>query len=204
MKRVLLTGFGPFLDFKINPSQLLVEDLSTSFKIPNLEVISQVLPVAYDQWERILFPFIQSFQPHLILSFGVQKKKEALFLEFAGRNLAHSERPDIYGKVKSNAVLEPHGPQFLSTPLPLSRIKKHLSLKGYPVEISYSAGSYLCNCQYYKTLYFLKSSNLPVPMGFIHIPPFLPHSQEQGEWNFEKVKEGAAALVRFLLFGSSS
>jgi pyroglutamyl-peptidase len=54
--------------------------------------------------------------------------------------------------------------------LPLRKILEILKKKGIPVEISNTAGLYICNNIMYHVLHHIEKNNLDIKAGFIHVP----------------------------------
>ena len=55
---VLITGFGPFDIYDINPSQLIVEELDGKF-IEEIKIIGIILPVDFEESVNVLVNFIE-------------------------------------------------------------------------------------------------------------------------------------------------
>jgi pyroglutamyl-peptidase len=54
--------------------------------------------------------------------------------------------------------------------LPVEAIASALQAKGTPAQVSNSAGDYLCNYLYYRSLAHLETLHNPPRAGFLHIP----------------------------------
>lgn len=60
--KVLLTGFGPFGESPINPSQKLVDSLP-DVMLNEIQMIKAVLPIEHDLGPKALLNHIQKAQP---------------------------------------------------------------------------------------------------------------------------------------------
>jgi pyroglutamyl-peptidase len=67
--RVLVTGFEPFGGAEANPSQKLVEALSSD-PPPGVELAAAVLPVAWQHATDELLRALETEQPELVVCFG--------------------------------------------------------------------------------------------------------------------------------------
>jgi pyroglutamyl-peptidase len=165
VKRILITGFGPFSDFKENPSEKLVIALLDWFqKNSNHKVEIRVLPVEYeavDQWisEKDFSKFDFIFQ------FGVASNRQKICLERVALNWTESKVADISGKIKSGQPIDSDQPEAFFSSLNLSRIASELGPQfENRIEVSFTAGAYLCNFVYFKSR--IKTENCL----FVHIP----------------------------------
>ena len=77
MHGVLLTGFVPFGDFSLNPSQQIAEALHGE-RIEGHRVESLVLPVEFGLDVESVLPAIEQIQPHLVLSLGLAARAPCL------------------------------------------------------------------------------------------------------------------------------
>lgn len=176
MKRILLTGFEPFSDIKTNPSETLVTDLGLALKRQSEhDVETLILPVDYKKTEHVL-KTIDVSKYDFIFQFGVAAKRSRISLERVALNWIESQIPDNSGnhinchQIDSNQVAA----KFNS--LDLVKIANVLNSE-FPetVEVSLSAGAYLCNFVYFKTL-AQKTDCL-----FVHIPCELNYQNQ--EWH---------------------
>ena len=54
--------------------------------------------------------------------------------------------------------------------LPVKAMVENMRAHGIPAHISYTAGTYVCNCIMYNALYLAAKKYLGVRAGFIHVP----------------------------------
>ena len=169
MMKILITGFEPFGESPINPSQMLVNALSER-SLPDITLSSAVLPVDQAKAPEIIQTLIRQCQPEAILAFGQAAGRTKISLERVAINLQDFRIPDNRGITLTDQPISPEGaPAFFAT-LPLRSLHSTLVNAGIPVEISLSAGTYLCNLVFYTIMHTLASSQLTVPAGFIHLP----------------------------------
>jgi pyroglutamyl-peptidase len=188
--RVLVTGFQPFLDEKVNPTQAIVEFVNScefhkvDSKLSRLDVRGLVLPVEFDQAFHRLEQERISFRPEVIVSFGLAGGRQTFDIEMLAvneRGGEQSDRGDNQGKVFSGPI-DPTSPRVLSTTLPVDVIRGFLSAANVPNRKSFSAGTYVCNDLFFKTQERLRFTR--VRSGFVHVPRIKsPGSVSDGlEW----------------------
>jgi pyroglutamyl-peptidase len=154
MTRVLVTGFEPFGENDVNPSQLVAEALD-----------GVVLPVSYERAAAELHRAIEERTPDFVVSFGLAADRTAVTVERFAHNLDEGATTDNDGTPGSGEPIDPAGPLALGSTLPVDAIVAALNAEGIPAEVSRDAGGYLCNHVFYR----LRSAG--VDGGFVHLPP---------------------------------
>lgn len=193
--KILVTGFEPWGDLKSNPSG----DLSASLegkRIEDAEVVSAVLPVIYGDDTAVALPLIEEYQPCAVISFGLGHSP-CLNVERVAVNLKGDDVPIVV-----------EGPDAYFATLPTRLIADAIVDGGVPSQLSYHAGTFLCNHTMYSVLHHLSETGRAIPAGFIHIPPTPQLVVDQGQtgpsMSLEKIREGAVLalknLVKFLSY----
>ena len=86
--KILLTGFEPFGDLEVNPSQVILEKISNRQTLNNIHEINTVtLPVNFDSAGSKIKKTIQEFKPDIILSLGLSETSDSITLERKAINL---------------------------------------------------------------------------------------------------------------------
>lgn len=165
---ILLTGFEPFARFPTNPSQTVVLTVPPPAGV-NLRRL--VLPVVAGESVVQLMQAVDETCPAAILSLGLAAGRRAIALERLAVNLDDFTVADNAGNLRRDTPVVPDGPPTLWTTLPIRPLEAALRAAELPVEISYSAGTYLCNHLFYAVLYHLRRRQLPCRFGFVHLPP---------------------------------
>ena len=167
MLRVLVTGFEPFNNAKLNPSESLVTKLHHD-DVPGAEIITKVLPVVYSKSAEQLLALIQEHQPDLVLCFGQAEGRKEISIERFAVNLDDAGIADNAGAKRVDQKIQQDGPAaFLST-LPVKELVLALKEKNIPAAQSLSAGSFVCNHIFYEMQHALAGTS--VKSGFIHVP----------------------------------
>jgi len=168
MKKLLLTGFEPFLGFEINPTETIVKNLNGS-TIGEYEVIGMILPVDFKKGPEKLLNLMSDLKPDAVISLGLAAGRTHITPERIAINCQDGE-PDNNGVQLTDHPIDPNGPDGYFSKLPIRKMVQTLNDAGLPAEISNTAGTYLCNNVMYSMLHFLKQNNVDIPAGFIHVP----------------------------------
>ncbi len=71
MKKLLLTGFEPFLSFTINPTEQIVKELDGE-KVGDFIISSKILPVDFEEAGERLLDLIEEINPMQSYHWGLQ------------------------------------------------------------------------------------------------------------------------------------
>jgi pyroglutamyl-peptidase len=164
-EKLLLSGFGPFLDVIENPSEILVKKLANSFGCSHL-----ILPVEFEQSYLILKSEIQRSEPKILIMFGLASTRSKIGFEKIGLNWVQSQHADVSNKNPIIGKIKPGQELALMTDWSIEPLlgKIDSALRTH-TEISFSAGSYVCNDLYFRAL---DDEGIDCKKLFIHIPPF--------------------------------
>lgn len=156
--KALITCFEDFSNIQENSSRLAVEALGLPY---------QILPVSFERCDQTLPKDLD-----LIIQVGVAASRENISIERYGHNLAHSPGQsdnDQVSPIQQRLIKE--GPAAIETNVSIDIID---SITGNWTW-SLSAGSYVCNALYFKTLYRMPQTK----SLFIHIPYHLSSPSPQ-------------------------
>lgn len=168
MKKLLLTGFEPFLEFPINPTTEIATDLHGK-TIGDYEIIGEVLSVDFLRSGLQLLELIEKHQPDAVVSLGLAGGRNCITPERIAINCNDGPVDNRGHKPNGEKIIE-DGPDAYFSKLPIYKIVEALEEAGYPAKISNTAGTYLCNNVMYHGLHYVHEHNLDIPSGFIHIP----------------------------------
>lgn len=168
--RILITGFEPFGESRVNPSERLVECL-TAREIPGIDLRGHILPVDTQRAPAELLAVLESIQPQAVICLGEAARRARVSIERVAVNLLDFAIPDNSGELRQDLPVVPGGPDAYFATLPVRRLHDALRAAGLPVELSLSAGAYLCNQVMYTLLHHLHTRGREaIPAGFIHLP----------------------------------
>lgn len=173
-RNVLLTGFEPFAEAAVNPSWQAVRALHGR-RIAGHRVVARELPVAFGESSKRLRAAIRDTRPAAVLCVGLAASRDAISLERVAINLDDARIPDNAGRQPIDAAIVEGGPAAYFTTLPIKAIHAAIGAAGLPVEVSQTAGTYVCNHVFYGLMHALRRRR-GVRAGFVHVPPAMDAS----------------------------
>lgn len=174
---VLLTGFEPFDGRPVNASWQAVQEVSRTWSGP-VPLVVERLPVSYHRAPEALEVRIERIRPSLVVVTGEASGRRAVGLERVAVNVADARIPDADGRLATEERLDPDGPAAYLSGLPLLACLAAVRRTGVPVEISPSAGGYVCNAVFYRLMALLADRGTPA--GLVHLPLTPAQAGEQG------------------------
>jgi pyroglutamyl-peptidase len=168
MKKILFTGFEPFDKDLTNPSWDAVSMLPD--QIGDIQIVKRRMPVEYDTVADLLSRAIEEEQPDAVLCVGQAGGRAKLTPEVVAINLKDASIPDNAGVSCAGEPICPDGPAAYFATVPVKAMAAAMSRAGVPSSVSYTAGTYVCNCLMYQLLHLLQQHSPQTPGGFIHIP----------------------------------
>ena len=167
--RLLLTGFEPFGGSAVNPSEQVVRALVAA-PPAGIELHTAILPVERRGGPQALLLALQETQPQAVLCLGEASNLAVISIERVALNLLDFRIPDNAGAQATDEPIVPGAPAAYFATLPVRRMLQAVEAAGVPVQLSLSAGAFLCNQVLYVLLHHLAEQNSQVPAGFIHLP----------------------------------
>lgn len=163
MKRVLLTGFEPFHNASLNPSDEVIRRIDH----PAL-VAKEVLPVTFGRSSSRLIEMINDFSPDVVISLGQAEGRSQITPERVAINLDDARISDNAGNSPKELPIIEGGPAAYFTTLPIGRFVARLIAADIPAAISLSAGTFVCNHIFYTMQHHCVGKK--IESGFIHLP----------------------------------
>lgn len=168
---ILLTGFEPFGDIEVNPSQVLVEQIGNTLPgFPDVQIQAEILPCRFREASERVISLLHKCNPDIMVSLGVAVRDTQLSLERIARNIDHTSLPDNAGVVLQGVPIVQDGPATYESTLPLSAMLHALREHHIPSAISEDAGTYVCNHIFYVARHQIALEKLKTRCGFIHVP----------------------------------
>lgn len=180
---LLLTYFGPFPGVPVNPTVALAEGAVRALNTarPDLRVVARELPVSYDGSSAALRAALQEVQPDALISLGVAVGRDVVSLEQVAINLDSAGIEDNDGDRRCDEPIVPDGREAYFSSLPVRASFERLRAAGEPVEISYTAGTYVCNHVFYEGQRISRELGLSIPAGFVHVPAICADGEEDAD-----------------------
>lgn len=168
--KILITGFKPFLGETFNPSEKLANDLEKEF----VEVDSLILPVEFESSYAFLSSEKNLLNYDYVLLLGQATGRSKVSFEKVALNWVQTDNADERGFRPITGKIKPREPQLaLMTEFNIDKLLSHLKEKKLPVEVNFSAGSFVCNDLYYRTLL----AHPHKKVCFVHVPMTLEQNK---------------------------
>ena len=177
-KNLLVTGFLPFQGEKINPSQRLAQELSRKFKILHL-ILPVSYKIAYVRLEEFILRELQSKKAvDFCLMLGQAGGRRKIGIERIALNLEDSSLKDEDADFANDREIVEGAPLALRSNLDLSSFCKGIDPS--VIDISNSAGTFVCNSIYYRCLFEKQISKKfsGTQFSFVHVPQFPEQNSE--------------------------
>lgn len=166
--KLLFTGFEPFGGEAVNASYEAVRRLPDM--IGDVQIIKAQLPTAFMQCVPALEELLKTKRPDAVVCVGQAAGRAEITPEKVAVNYADARIPDNAGIQPVDEALVPHGETAYFSTLPVRSIAKKISNAGIPAKVSYTAGTFVCNCVMYHALRIAKEQYPSMRAGFIHVP----------------------------------
>ncbi|MDO9506831.1 pyroglutamyl-peptidase I [Hydrogenophaga sp.] len=176
-KKILLTGFDAFGGASLNPSWLAVKELHGR-QILGHTVVAAQLPTVFDASLKELNALLKQHRPALVVCVGQAGGRKAISLERVAINVNDAPIADNAGGQPVDTPVKPGAPAAHFTSLPIKAMLTALQTEGIAVEVSQTAGTFVCNHVFYGLMHELATRRAlkHTRGGFVHVP-WLP---EQG------------------------
>ena len=166
MTTVLLTGFDPFGGDAANPSGDAVRMVAERWGGPEV-LVTAILPVTFGGAAAQLRALLAEHRPDVVIATGLAGGRAAIGVERVAVNLIDARIPDNDGAQPIDAPsVEGAAPAHFAT-LPVKELARRIADAGIPAEVSYSAGTFVCNHVFFIALEAAASGTRA---GFIHVP----------------------------------
>lgn len=157
MPRVLLTAFEPYEEWRENSSWLTLIELTRWFDGGD-DLVTRRYPVDFQAVKhRLAIDMQQDFD--LILHLGQAPGASVIRLESFAVNMGSNHCELVDG-----------GPAAYKSSLPLTAWGEKLHDRGVPAQVSYHAGTYLCNATLYMSQHYAAREGLQTQSTFLHLP----------------------------------
>lgn len=167
MTRILLTGFGPFDGQSVNASWLAVQEVAARWTGPE-ELVVRELPVSFRAARQQLRSAVAEVTPDLVVCVGEAGGASAVRVERVAVNVIDARIPDVDGSAPIDVPVIAGAPAAFFSTLPVKACAAAVRDAGVPVEVSNSAGLYVCNATFYALQHLLTTTD--ARSGFVHVP----------------------------------
>jgi len=164
---ILLTGFVPYGDNEMNPSELLARRFDGTVAGGH-RVVGRVLPVGQRRTEQELTAALTELEPDAVLMLGLFPSRPELTIERVAVNVLDYPFPDNDGERPVDVPVAADGPAAYLATFDVREVVDAWHAAGIRGSISYTAGTYVCNQSYYLALH--ATALRAIPIAFIHLP----------------------------------
>jgi len=193
MKNLLITGFEPFDGETVNPSWEVVDRLPNMINGYILHKLR--VPVVFGEAARAVLSAAEDVMPDVILCVGQAGGRACITPEMVGINLRNARIPDNSGYQPVDEAIIPGGANAYFSSLPVRRISEAIKNVGISSEVSYSAGTYVCNDVLYSLL--ARFEGTKTKCGFIHVP-YSREQKKEPSMTMEDIILGLTAAIEAL------
>ncbi len=166
--KILVTGFDPFGGEKVNPAYEAVKLLPDN--IAGAEIIKLEIPTVFTRSVSVVEEAIIKHLPDVVLGIGQAGGRSSITVEKVAINLAEARIPDNDGEQPLDQYIKSDGETAYFATIPVKAIVNNIREHGIPANVSYTAGTYVCNSIMYNVLYLTHRKYLDIRAGFIHVP----------------------------------
>ena len=164
--QILLTGFEPFGNYKVNSSWAVAEKVAAC----GFEGVSvALLPVTFAGVAVALRKAVQEHTPETIIMLGQSAGIDYIKLERVAINMMDSASADNDGFSPDEEPICPGSEAALFTNTRVKELCRAIEEQGIAAKVSNSAGLYVCNRLYYEALTICKE-NPDMKALFVHLP----------------------------------
>ncbi|XP_041794585.1 pyroglutamyl-peptidase 1 [Chelmon rostratus] len=149
---VVVTGFGPYRQFLVNPSWTAAQGLKVVGLGERIDVYIKEVPVSYVKTQQIIADIWQTLHPKFAVHLGLARGSSVVIVEQTGKNSGYRDR-DVCGFCPESHCCLEGGPEKLDSVINMKAVSKEFRRAGMDVIYSRDAGRYLCDFAYYCSLY---------------------------------------------------
>ncbi len=166
--KVLITAFEPFGGETINPALQAVKQLPN--KSDGHEIVTLAVPTVFNRSIDLLLQHIAKQKPDIVICVGQAGGRFAISPEVVAINKDDARIADNAGNQPNDRKIISDGPTAYFSSLPNKAIVKALQAANIPAQLSYTAGTFVCNHLFYGLMHAIECDYPNMRGGFIHVP----------------------------------
>ena len=190
--KVLITGFDPFGGESVNPAYEAVKMLPD--EISGAEIVKLEIPTEFVRSGDMVCNAIDNFSPDVVINVGQAGGRSCVTVEKVAINCEDARVPDNAEYSPHDVKVKDDGPDAYFATLPVVEIVKETNALSIPCEMSYTAGTYVCNSVMYNVLHYVATKGLKIKAGFIHVPYAAEQAVTKKQIPYMKVQDIADVL----------
>ena len=166
MRHILVTGFEPFGGADRNQSWEAVSRLPD--RIAGCEIRRLRIPTVFGEGARAAMACADEIGADAVLCVGEAGGRKCVTPEVIGINLREARISDNAGRQPAGEPVVAGAVDGHFSTLPVRRIRDAVLARGIPCELSFTAGTFVCNDVLFTLLDRYRGTATGV--GFIHVP----------------------------------
>ena len=194
MQTILISGFEPFGGKTDNSSQRVIAKLDGVWVSEQTRVKVCCLPVVRRKSARLLLDAVNRYQPSAVIALG-EARRDSISLERVAINIDDYSIPDNEQNQPIDEVIVVDAPAAYWSSLPIKRVYRMLKQHDIPVEISNTAGTFVCNHVFFQLQHALQKTS--IISGFVHVP-VLEALDRKRNMDLSTVVEGVRLMAHLL------
>ncbi|EAX47487.1 pyrrolidone-carboxylate peptidase [Thermosinus carboxydivorans Nor1] len=201
MKKVLVTGFGPFGGEPVNPALEAIK-LLNGRELAGACIVTRELPVVRQECIDAIIRYIAEIDPVIVLAVGQAGGRLDITPERVAINVDDFRIKDNAGNQVIDEPVVPGGPAAYFSTLPIKAMVQKMKDGGIPATVSNTAGTFICNHLFYGLMHHLAQEGNIRRGGFVHIP-YLPEqavrNPGQPSMSIETIVKGLELAIQAAL-----
>ena len=199
--KILVTGFDPFGGEKINPAYEAVKLLPA--KICDADIVKLEIPTVFGKCGDTVEKAIEQHNPDFVICVGQAGGRSCISIEKVAINFVEARIADNEGNQPLDKAIVPDGPVAYFSTLPVKAMVENVRSKGIPSNLSYSAGTFVCNDVMYRLLHMLATKYHHIKGGFIHVPYTLAQAATKPDgtaaWDEKTIAKGLEYAIEAVI-----
>ena len=148
--KILVTGFNPFHNLKINTTMPIIEQLINH---SDFDLQSEILRTEFDFVIQKIPEILEKLKPDVYVALGTSSRTNVIQIERFAVNLKDCIYADNAESKPKEEKIFLDAPTAYQNPISMIPLVEVLAQKKIPAEISNSAGTFVCNTAMFTALH---------------------------------------------------
>lgn len=203
---IIVTGFDPFGEFSVNPSEVVAASMPTTVNLVDAGKERQATLSAFtlptccsDSWKSLEAELKSRADRTIVLvMLGLAEPRVDIEMERVALNLRDYRFADNKGHQPPVEKIVEEAENALFSLIDLKGLKERITQKGCPISVSNHAGTYVCNEIYFRSLIYQKENPHLSKTLFVHLPGNLEIGDGSDEEKLSIMRATVLTLVEEL------
>jgi len=198
MQKILVAGFEPFGQDKVNPALEAVK-LLDGRSLKGGVIVSCEVPVVRYKAVDVVMNAVRKHQANIVITIGQAAGRAEITPERIAINVDDYRIPDNEGNQVIDQAIVVNGPAGYFSTLPIKAMVEAMQQQNILAKVSNTAGTFVCNHLFYGLQHRLVGTD--ITHGFVHIPllPEQVKDSKQPSMPLTMIVEGLAVLAQAAL-----